>query len=242
MTKHIDILLTSPPSIDFPQFVEVQSESGEKLDIGEWLQPDETSPFWRFRLNAAEVLMALIADIDAVAGVRVAGQQISRTPVSTVNLKVPMTMKSDPQAARQALKEKLEARKQAAANKPTAMFDAPAKCPACEKVYNAAVHELQACVACGEDKCTAICIPAPGEPCLDCQALSAEPEEGGFDPSLVPDESPIKNPKLAAELAAELASDDGAFSGRLFDGKYHPRVQPHDNAEPPYEQEDNDDE
>lgn len=239
MTKHIDILLTSPPSIDFPQFVEVQSESGEKLEIGEWLQPDGTSPFWRFRLSAPELLMMLIADVEQMPSVA-----RTRPPAETLRdrqttMEVEKMRDRDPQAARQALKEKLEARKQAAANKPTPVFETPEKCPSCEKIFNAAVHELQACVACGEDKCTAICIPAPGEPCLDCQALSAEPEEGGFDPSLVPNESPIKNPKLAAELEQELAADDGAFSGRLFDGKYHPRAMPQsDNADMPMEDDD----
>jgi len=72
--------------------------------------------------------------------------------------------------------------------------------------------EVLACPSCGHEKCTRACMPNPTEPCVDCKALEASPDEGGYDAAAT------NRQRLAR------AEVDGAraLGARLFDGKFRP--------------------
>lgn len=216
MSKHIDLLISSPPSLDFPTYVGTQDESGASVQVGRWIEPSAEQPFWVLRLTPAELLMYMIAD----------GQTAptpQRTAIEALR-DLPAQLVKDGRAHndRAALKAKLAgAKPKQPTSQPAPQVDprATEKCPACHQMYDPAQYgELVDCPACGEAKCTAHCFESIAAPCLDCQALQASPEEGGFEP---PEQAEIKTPELRAAMQDEARGAAAAVGGRLFDNIHH---------------------
>ena len=227
MARHIDILISAPPSIDFATFVGAQDERGETVAAGQWIAPDSECMFWRYRLTPAELLAYLIADTEVLTGQPInAAAGIPRTPMPTA---FDMTVAS---SARAALKQRVSSAKPKSRRGPSPDVPSAAtpdplatdKCPACHQLFNPQKFEMLDCGACGESKCTARCFGNIAEPCLDCQALRADPgdpDDAGFDPSAGPEPAKISNPALRAQMEAEAAGAGRATGNRLFDGTFH---------------------
>lgn len=221
MSKHIDLMISSPPSLDFPTYVGTQDEFGAPVQVGRWIEPSAEQPFWILRLTPAELLMYMIADVNQIAGVLPSMQAPDRTPVGTGVQMEEQIARRRPTSDRAALKAKLAGAKPKQPGAPPAPTVDPLatdKCPACHKLYDPALHELFDCSACGESKCTAHCFDSVADPCLDCQALQAGPEEGGFEP---PAAAEIKTPELRAAMRDEARGAAQAVGNRLFDGVHH---------------------
>lgn len=214
MGKHVDLLFLSPPDVDFPQFVDVQDEHGESVQIGEWIRPDNDNPFWRLRVTTRDIVMQLFEETERQGqeGVRPADVELNarQSRPQPQQRRQVVSASSDAQSGRQSLKARFAgAAKKVApvvADKLEPAMTAPEKCPSCGEMFDAATGELADCATCGDGKCP-VCMPDVTEPCLDCQALSASPEEGGFD-------------KSAASAAARKEAAR-ATRGRLFDGVFH---------------------
>lgn len=216
MSKYIDLQFSCPPSLDFPTYVGTQDESGQPVQVGQWITPNADSPFWVLRLTPAELLMYMIADVEQITGVSVT-QQIPRTPMGTGAVAVAVAF-PNPRAA---LKAKL------AGAKPKRRDAAPQvdplatdKCPACGQMFNPATHPLLDCPTCGADKCTAYCFGSTAEPCKDCLALVADPDEGGYE-APVAEVAQITTPELRKAMAEEARGAAAAIGNRLFDGIHH---------------------
>lgn len=192
--KFIDVVFSCPPSAEFPQYIVTADESGEEVQVGEWVRPSAEDPFWRLRLRPEELLLRMIAPGRELPQAVMGGDKARDLGASAAR------------EARRALKDKLTSapRKQQPPEleRSTIPEEAGEKCPSCEKYFDARKDSLLSCPECGGDKCTAICLPDSTGPCLDCQALKPDPGEGGFDPEL----------KVAAARAV---------GRRLFDGQFH---------------------
>jgi len=239
--------------MDAPTFISVTDDSGAEMKVGEWLMPDAENPFWRLRLSVAELVLQLVAPGTPMPIERYIAEP---TPLLTENMVPDLGLvdKLRPKqegvnlglAARRKLREKVaaladkKAAKEAAMTTPTTPTTPDALgvqsssatpqlgyklCADCGK--SSPEMAYKPCAQCGEDKCRT-CIPDPdGErTCLACQALNAEPEDGGFDPNARPKETAEdRRLRLAQETADKL---DGVSSNpnasRLFDNKYHPKL------------------
>jgi hypothetical protein len=221
VSRFIDLLLMSPPAIDAPSFVGVQDEYGTGVELGQWIAPDDTCLFWRYRLDPAELLSYMIKGSEA---------RPSRTPAPTIAA-APHAAPAPPNAGvsgRNALRARLANAKPRSADAPPTTAGAPQpspavaqKCPACHVPFDPTRHELIACSGCGEDKCSARCIPNAAAPCLDCAALTADPDEGGFDAGAGPPAAVVKTPGLKEKMAKESSGATQAVAGRLFDDEFH---------------------
>jgi hypothetical protein len=213
MSRHIDIVLSCPPSADFPSLVEVQDAAGAPLAVGEWVPPTGDDPFWRFRLRVAEVLCMMVAPDQQIPTVDLP----TRRPEATAAQIARQQAQGIGPSLRQARKDQLagaKPRDRQAIPAPPPMV-APKKCPGCGELFDEAIHELVDCARCGEPKCTARCIGNTLEPCVDCQALVPDGDEG-FDPNNVPDDAP------GAAAAAALDRKEGrgnAAASHLYSGK-----------------------
>jgi hypothetical protein len=220
MSRHIDLLIASPPALNFPQLVGVQDEHGQPVTVGQWLAPDDGCMFWRYRLTPAELLMYMIADTEQPLVAH--GEVQIEAPINRVPRPTNRGV-----SARQALKDRVASAKPrlpgatTAAASPESDPLATEKCPSCYKPFNPSLHQLIDCGACGEPKCTANCFGNMAEPCLDCQALKAEPDDGGFDEASAPPLAEVKNPALRAKMAEESAGATRAVGSRLFDNTFH---------------------
>lgn len=225
MSKHIDIILTGPPALDFPSLVGAQDEHGQPVSVGRWLAPDNDTPFWRYRLTPAELLMYMIAGTQDVegrgsplgAGTPIISGHTESAAASGRNGIVPA-----PTSARAALKAKLANAKP----KSTAATPAPdpaltEPCPACHQKFNPSIDTLVACSSCGEDKCSAKCFDNIAEPCLDCKALAADPSDPDDVAFTPPAKAKISDPELAAQVADAARGAKQAVASRLFDNQYH---------------------
>ena len=224
MTRHIDILFTSPPSIDFPQFVGAEDESGQPCTVGKWLGPGSDSPFWRFRLTAAELLMYLIADGQEHQATKRNFIHDNQQPAHIVerldNLPGGLTPVLSPRAA---LRAKLAHAKPRTGPPPEPLADplATEPCPACHAKFNPALDQFIPCSTCGEDKCTAKCFDSVADPCKDCKALAADPADEDDVAFQAPAKAEIRDPNIRAAVQADQQAAHSAIAGRLFDGVHH---------------------
>lgn len=221
MTQYIDILFACPPGADFPSLVEAQDDTGAIVQVGRWIEPTSADPYWRYRLSVPEMVMEL------VAGVKEPGM-IDRTQIVPELKAAPPGTKvqtdSRGRIDRAALRQKLSSAKTKNPTNSTVVPPPPPKnwveCPSatCRKLYDPQRYDLVDCIACGEAKCSVYCIPNAAEPCRECKALEAGPdddEDAGFDPSAVPDNAP----GLEEALAKDRAEGRGdAAARRVFDG------------------------
>jgi len=220
MAKYIDLQFSCPPSLDFPTYVGTQDEEGQPVQVGQWIKPSADNPFWILRLIPAELLMYLISDGQPVQVVT--ERHVRRNPPLVDDMPSGLLPTLSPRAA---LKAKL------ANAKPKQITDRyiPAadplltdKCPnpTCGRMFNPQTHPLLDCPTCGEDKCTLNCFGSTAEPCKDCLALVADPEEGGYE-APVAEVAQIKTPELRKAMADEARGAAAAVGSRLFDGIHH---------------------
>jgi hypothetical protein len=216
MTKHVDILFACPPSVDFPTLVAAEDNSGNKLAVGQWIAPSNDDPFWRFRLSVAELVVMLVApEQQAIM------EAIVETIDSSVPARTPVLTANQLQQQRAARRAQLAGVKRRTAV--TAPPSAPAippqlaeKCPSCGETFDKSKDELVSCVKCGEDKCTARCVTNLLQPCADCAAGVPDSDEGGFDPSAVPDDAPGLREAIKRDHAEGVGN---AAAARVFDNK-----------------------
>ncbi len=217
MSKHIDICMTGPPALDFPSYVGAQDESGQPVSVGRWLPPDDDSPCWRLRLTAAELLMYMIADTEQITG-----QPCTPVSIAMAGGQLPAA-RTRPASARAALKAKLgNAKPRTSPSEPPLPDPALTEpCPACRAKFNPSSDQLVDCSSCGESKCSAKCYDNIAEPCLDCKALVADPndpDEVAFEP---PTRAKISDPVLAKQVEGDQQAAARAVSSRLFDNTFH---------------------
>ena len=219
MAKYIDLQFSCPPSLDFPTYVGTQDEEGQPVQVGQWIKPSADNPFWILRLIPAELLMYLISDGQPVQVVT--ERHVRRNPPLVDDMPGGLLPAL---SARAALKAKLASAKpkRQSGDKVPEPVDPSAteKCPACNKMFNPQTHPLLDCPTCGEDKCTLHCFGSTAEPCKDCLALVAEPDEGGYEPPAA-DMAQIKTPELRKAMADEARGVAAAVGNRLFDNIHH---------------------
>lgn len=195
MAKSINILFSSPPSIDFPQFVEVQDEYGQKVAMGKWLKPDADNPFWVLQLSVSELLTAIVAPDQHVGSDAVIEERTQRRVVRQSFGDLGTLEPEAPPPDRAALKSRLRnARPKPRTPQEIAAEEKDASTPG-------------GAVDVDDDLA---------------EALQAGPDEGGFDPSAVPDKAPpIKNKVKAEEFKQAAGQAGAAVASRLFDNTFH---------------------
>ena len=181
MTRTLSFIITGPPTLDVGTFVAiVDDETGASVDVG-WWQHD--GAHWRYSMPY-EFAPRLVTPPPASSVSSTVGSMRSATS-SDPELQA-LIGQSDAISARQRLRERVrnaprkDAAQEAAATTAAASAPVPAHfelCGNCRQRFDPGVHELLACGNCGEDRCTANCLPDPVRPCLDCQALEGAAEE-----------------------------------------------------------------
>jgi hypothetical protein len=204
--RYIDFVFTGPPQADIGGMIQVEDQSGNLVDAGSW---HHDGVFWRYRVPVELVPRMVIAGdmLTTEELMRATKTRLTRETApledSILSGKALSERLNPAQDKRRALKEKVMNQRQ---QKEQDQSDWQT-CPNCEKKFDPRQDDLQDCSQCGEARCTAICMPNPTQPCLDCEALNAGDEENGREK--IADNAQPLSPVPSPDL----------FSQRLFDGK-----------------------
>jgi predicted nucleic acid-binding Zn-ribbon protein len=228
VTQFIDFVFQGPPDpTSALSLVEVVDQDGQKIELGQWFHD---GAFWRYRIPT-ELVPRMVLPVDAAPRYQEPRIQQAYEAGLEEAITLPLPL-PDPRAARAALLDRVKSapKKEGAQTSMAPIPSPPAdreKCSNCGEPYDPREHEMLDCPQCGEGRCTAKCLPTATEPCLDCQALAAGPEEGGYDPAAAAPAkpkaapapppgvfSPGFSPALAEELrqkgkSAEVDDEDG---------------------------------
>jgi hypothetical protein len=171
--KYVKFVVTGPPTADIGAVIGVFDENNERVDVGWWQPADDNR--WEYLMPVrlvpeliappVERIEREIAEVEAITG-----QPISRAagvkPEATISVNERM---------RQQLRSRI-----ANAPKKEKPMDPQLteKCPGCQQPFDPTKDEVMDCGNCSNPKSTACCLPDPTQPCLDCQALQPDPEDG----------------------------------------------------------------
>ena len=197
MTQYIEIVFIGPPDIDKAlSLVKVVDDAGNEIKLGEWYHDGVN---YRYQIPVELVPRMKVPPVYAL-GLDFTVEQVSPDRKVMTSMVAP---ESEAQRQRRALRDRLKSakRKEPDAMPPTASPQSEwVTCKNCQQQYDPREHDVVSCPQCDKSCCTAVCMPNPVEPCLDCQALNAGPEENGFEPP---------KPKSAQSAVAPGVFDEG---------------------------------
>lgn len=222
MTQYIEIVFVGPPDIDKAlNLVKIVDDSNHEITLGEWYHDGYN---WRYQIPVELVPRMKVPPI-YTRGLDFTVEQVSpdRKVMTSIGDPVISYLKersggeeSEAQRQRRALKDRV---KSAPRKEPDSMppNSSPRSewltCPSCRQQYDPREHDMISCPQCDKSCCTAVCMPNPVEPCLDCEALNAGPAENGFEPPPRPQKQSAVAPGVFEEgfspQAVELAKARG---------------------------------
>lgn len=175
--QFIEIIFTGPPNPDVAlQMLKIVDDRGEEVTIGEFYHDGR---FWRYQIPV-ELVPRMIVPHSPTGRLPKADDDV---PEGVRSGRVDRPYGSDAAAKRAELKERLGARP--GRTRPQSAEPVPdletETCPNCKGKFSPKEYELLDCPKCEEKRCTKTCLPNPVDPCLDCQALNAGPEENDFE-------------------------------------------------------------
>lgn len=174
MTDFIEIIFTGPPDpARALQLVRIVDDQGNDVKVGDFYHDGE---YWRYQIPVELVPRMVVPKLRQL-GLSAETQQAQIEQLHK--------MESAAQARRRALKERVTGSPRKGESAPMPAIPSPPTdwepCPSCKVKFDPREHAVQSCPQCGEDKCTAACLPNPTQPCVDCQALVVGEDEGGFE-------------------------------------------------------------